>query len=146
MSWRGYFGIENLSLTNPQKAVLVGELERLGPDHHPQPAYLCHYRYRLDNDAAIYEALFDFDNLTIAKTKQRLGAIFGISPVTIGHSVTETAFADFQTTIVTFSRAGTDYIRMALFGGSGCDYMCSHAEVLGYLFSNPDQWQTEPGP
>lgn len=144
MSWRGYFGIENLALTNAQRELLVIELERLGPPHHPQPAYLCHYRYRLDNDAAIYEALFDFDDLTIAKTKQRLGVIFGVSPVTIGHSILETDFAGLLTLVITFSRTGTDYIRMALFGGSGCCYFDSHAEVAGYLFANQAAWEGEP--
>lgn len=144
--WRGYFGIESLALTDPQKTLLVAELEGLGPSEHPQPAYLNHWRYRLDNQAAIYEALFDFGQLTIAKTKTRLGAIFGISPVTIGHTVTETDFAGLATLVITFSRTGTDYIRMALFGGLGSSYEDSHAEVLGYLFANLDQWQTSPGP
>lgn len=144
--WRGYFGIENLNLTNPQRALLVNDLERLGPDVHPQPAYLCHWRYRLDNDAAIYEALFDFDQLTIARTKARLGTIFGVSPATIASNLTNVSFAGLTTTVITFSRAGTDYLRMALFGGTGSDYNDSHEEVLGYLFANLDQWEPEPVP
>ncbi len=144
MSWRGYFGIENLALTNPQKVLLLDELERLGPDRHPQPAYLNHWRYRLDNQAAIYEALFDFEQLTIARTKSRLGTIFGVSPATIGSDVTETSFAGFITKVITFSRAGTDYLRMAIFGNTTSSYDESHAEVLGYLVANLAEWETEP--
>lgn len=141
--WRGYIGIEVLGLTGPQKKVLADELEALGPVNHFQPAYLCHWRTRLDNDAAIYEAQFHIGNLTIAKTKQRLGTIFGVDPATIDHAVTNTDFAGFITQVITFSRGGVDRLRFALFGGSGSDYNDSHSEVLGYLFANLDQWQTE---
>ena len=140
MNWRGYFGIENLALTNPQRALLVDELERLGPDNHPQPSHLCHWRYRPDGDAAIYEALFDFSQLTIAKTKARLGTIFNVEPDRIDHDVTEIVFAGLVTQIFTFSRGGTDYLRMAIFGGTGSNYDDSHAEVLGYLSANMDDW------
>ncbi len=140
MSWRGYFGIENLNLSGPQKALLVDELERLGPAEHPQPAYLNHWRYRADDEAAIYEALFDFEQLTIAKTKSRLGAIFNVSPATIGSDLVEISFAGFITKVITFSRSGTDYLRMAIFGNTTSSYDESHAEVLGYLFANLDEW------
>ncbi len=143
MLWRGYFGIENLNLTNPQKAILVDELERLGPSEHPQPAYLNHWRYRTDDQAAIYEAQFDFEQLTIAKTKSRLGVIFDVDPATIGSDLIETSFAGFITKVITFSRSGTDYLRMAIFGNTTSSYDESHAEVLGYLKDNLDEWEIE---
>ncbi len=139
--WHGYLGIEILGLSGPQKKALSDEIEALGPDQNPQPAHLCHWRTRPDNEAAIYEALFDFDQLSIAKTKSRLGVIFDVDPATIGSDVTETSFAGFETKVITFSRSGTDYIRMALFGNTGSGYVESYAEVVGYLVENRSEWE-----
>lgn len=140
--WRGYYGLENINLNAEQKAILVQELENLGPSDNPQPAYLNHWRTRLDNEARFYEALFNEDNLTIAKMKQWLGAIFGIDPDTIDHSTTQQDYAGYGTPVVTFSRAGTDYLRMALFGGKSASWEESRQEVLGYLAANLAQWES----
>jgi hypothetical protein len=70
--WHGDFGIENLGLNDEQRRELVAALRNLGPDTHPQPACLCHWRTRLDNAAAIFEALFDEDMLTVDAFRARL--------------------------------------------------------------------------
>lgn len=144
MKWHGYIGVENLNLTVIQALKLTAEFERLGPSKNPQPAKLCHWRTRLDNQARIYEALFLPNNLTVAKTKRRLGIIFGVSPATIGASLISVDFAGFATQVITFSRSGTDYLRMAIFGGSGSSYAESQAEVKGYLVANSTEWEIEP--
>ena len=140
--FRGYFGIENINLNAEQKATLVQELRELGPSTNPQPAYLCHWRTRLDNEAAIYESLFDENNLTIAKFKQRLGAIFNVDPATIDHTTAQRDYAGYGTPVVTFSRGDTDYLRMALFGGTGATWEESRREVLGYLYANISEWES----
>lgn len=78
MSWSGYFGIENIALTAPQKATLVSALQALGPSDDPQPAELMHSRTRLDNDAVIFRARFQDGALTVANLRQFLATTFGV--------------------------------------------------------------------
>lgn len=142
--WRGYFGIENIALNDSQRAELIAALRQLGPQSRrrvAQPAYLCHWRTRLDGDAAIFEALFDEENLTVQAFKNRLGAIFDVDPDTIDHSTTVAHFAYGDTPVVTFGRSGTDYLRMALFGGVEAGWVKSRAECLGYLAANIEEWE-----
>ena len=135
-----YIGIENINLNAIQRQALINELKSLGPASNPQPARLCHWRTRLDGEAAIFEALFDEDNLTIAKFKQRLGIIFSVDPSTISHSTLQKNYAGFGTLVVTFTRGGTDYLRFALFGGSSAFWVQSGDECRGYLKINQDEW------
>ena len=140
-----YFGIENLALDDAQRAQLVKALRALGPASHPSPARLCHWRTRLDGQAAIFEALFQEENISIEAFKKRLGAIFDISWVTIGHSVGQQTFDVLPTAIVTFSRTGVDYLRMAIFGYDGTtwpEWMQSGDEARAYLALHRDLWDT----
>ena len=139
--WHGYFGIENLALNDSQRAELVAALRALGPSSDPQPARLIHWRTRLDGDAAIFEALFDEAHLTIDTFKNQLAQIFDIDPATIDHSVTSQLFDTYPTPIVTFSRSGTDYLRLALFGGLSATWAGSGAETLAYLALYAEQWE-----
>ena len=142
-TWHGYFGIENLALDAEQRATLVAALRALWPGSHPQPACLNHWRTRLDGDAAIFEALFDTDHLTVDAFKTRLAAVFGVDPATIDHSLTSQVFHSLPTPIATFSRAGTDYLRMALFGGLSATWLESGDEARAYLALYSDQWEPE---
>lgn len=145
-TWTGYFAIEDLALNAAQRQTLVQALRQLGPASDSQPARLLHWRTRLDNRAVLFEARFNDENLTVNAFKRRLGAIFGVSWVTIGSRVNNYSFADGTTPVVTFSRGGTDYIRVGLFGGVGADWDQSRREVLGYLATNRNDWETEePG-
>ena len=141
-----YFGIENLALNNEQHDLLVQALRDLGPDNHPSPACLCHWRTRLDGQAAIFEALLSEDAISIDAFKQRLGTIFAISWVTIGHTITYPTFDHLSTATVTFSRTGTDYLRVAFFGYNGADWPTweqSGDEVRAYLALYRDLWEAE---
>lgn len=140
-----YFGIENLALNDTQRSQLVSALRALGPQSNPQPARLCHWRVRLDGQAAIFEALFDSDNITIPAFKGHLGAIFNVDPATIGHSVSAVTFDARDSAVVTFSRGGTDYLRVVFFGYAGGDWptwMESGDEVRAYLAANRDAWES----
>ena len=141
--WHGYFGIENLALNDSQRGELVAALQALGPSSHPSPACLNHWRTRLDNQAVIFEAKFDPENLTIEAFKQRLGAIFGVSWVTIGHSVNRVTFDSLESAVVTFSRLGTDYLRVVFFGYDGTSWptwLQSGEECSAYLAANAAEW------
>ena len=137
-----YMGIENINLNIVQRQVLIDELKTLGPASNPQPARLCHWRTRLDGEAAIFEALFDEDNLTIAKFKQRLGSIFSVDSSTISHSTLQKNYAGFGTPIVTFTHGGIDYLSFALFGNSGASWLQSGDECRGYLKANQEEWSS----
>ena len=141
-----YIGIENINLNVVQRQILIDELKSLGPASNPQPARLCHWRTRLDGEAAIFEALFDESNLTLNKFKQRLGAIFSVGPGSIDHSTNQVDFAGHGTQIVMFSRDGTDYLRFALFGGIDAAWMDSGDECRGYLKANYDEWNEPEEP
>lgn len=133
-----YISIENLALNATQRTTLIDALKALGPASDSQPARLNHWRTRLDGEAIILEALFDEDNLTIAAFKQRLAAIFGVDPASIGDVSASTAYGP----AVTFSRGGTDYLRFLLFGGDGATWQESGDACRAYLAANSAEWES----
>ena len=138
-----YFGAENLNLNTIQRAALITALRALGPASDPQPARLNHWRTRLDGEAAIFEALFNENALTVAAFKSRLGNIFDVDPATIDHVAAGRSYAGGTTAVVTFSRGGTDHLRFALFGGVNTTWAESGDECRGYLAANRDEWEPE---
>jgi hypothetical protein len=142
-TWHGYFGIEDLNLTANQRAILIDVLRNMGPRNDPQPAYNNHWRTRLDNQAAIFEAAFNEANLTIPRFKEILGNIFNVNPAAIMHTTTNRSYSPGgNTPIVVFSFATEDKIRVALFGGVGATWQGCRREVLGYIKANLEQWQS----
>ena len=141
--WHGYFAIEDLGLLPAQRDALIAELRALGPSADPQPARLNHWRTRLDNAAAIFEALFDEDTLTVAAFKNRLALLFVVNPDTIDTSLQGHTFDTLVTPVVTFSRTGTDYLRLALFGGPSATWAESGVECRAYLALYAGQWEPE---
>lgn len=142
MAWHGYFALEDLNLNASQRATLVDALRQLGPASDPQPARLLHWRPRLDGEAAIFEALFQEVNLAVERWKQRLANIFGVDPATIDHTTSIQHFGGGMTPVVTFSRSGVNYLRVALFGGVGAEWNESGDECRGYLALHRDEWET----
>lgn len=141
--WHGYFGIENVNLSTAQRATLVSALKKLGsaPDDR-QPAWLNHWRTRPDNQAVIYEALWNSSNISIQSVKNRLGVMFGVSPSLIDHSTQTQSFAGYTTQIATFGYGGTNYLRMAVFGGVSSTWIASRVECIGYIIANLSEWET----
>ena len=141
--WRGYFLIENMGLTASQKQTLVNGLRSLGPGNHPQPSHINHWRTRLDNEAAIFEALFNSDHLTIQAIKNRLAAIFSVPAGNITHSASTASYSPGNlSNVVVFRYNSLDKLRMILFGTNTGTYIQSHDEVLGYLAVNMAAWET----
>ena len=107
---------------------------------------LNHWRTRLDGQAAIYEALWAEENITIDTFKQRLATLFGIDPDSIDSSVNPVTFATLPSAVVTFSRNGTDYLRTVFFGYAGGefpDWADSGDECRAYLKLFADEWESE---
>lgn len=144
-TWHGYFAIEDINMNATQRQALWDELQtRMATSvEQGQPAEFPHYRFNNDRTKIIIEARFREDELTIDRFKQRLGTIFGVSWVTIGHSTNQITFVDRATPIVTFSRLGTNYIRFALFGGLSATREQSRIEVAEYLRQNGAEWESE---
>lgn len=141
MTWHGYLGIENLALNAQQRQALVQALRALGPTSATQPALLNHWRLRLDGQAAIFEAAFSDEALTVPALKGYLANVFGIDPNTISHSVQTVSFRELgETPIVILRRNGTDYVRVALFGGMAASREESLSECVAYLIANQDEW------
>jgi hypothetical protein len=143
VTWRGYFGIEDLGLTAAQRLDLITALRYLGPVGHDQPSHLCHWCTRLDKKAAIFEAMFREDNLTINKFKNWLAVVYNVEVPDIDHAAQQISFAGHASMIITLSYGIQDRIRVAVFGGVGCDYLVSNAEVRGYLAANREAWSDE---
>lgn len=136
-----YFGIENLNLTAPQKATFIEALQALGQNNSgDKPNEKNHWRVRIDNDAVIFEGLFNEDNLTIVAIKARLATIFGVAVGTISHSTSQHATYGL---IVTFIHSSQNKIRMVAFGHNGTAWTTiaqSRAAAQAYLAANAVAW------
>lgn len=136
-----YFGIENINLTNPQRNTLVSGLQSLGANSSEYPNRRNHWRIRLDNQAIIFEAEFNEDNLTINAIKQRLATIFSVNVATITHDDLPSFDYGQAFRII---RSGTHYINMCCFGMSGNvwpSWAVSNAAAQAYLIANSTSWQ-----
>ena len=137
-----YFGIENLNLTNSQRNTLIDGLQQLGENNGNFPNQKNHWRIRADNQAIIFEALFDEDTLTIAAMKERLANIFNVAVNTISHTSQQTVYG----LLVTFVHGGENKIRMIAFGHNGTTWGTwaeSNLAAHVYLFNNLAAWDAE---
>lgn len=134
-----YIGIENLALTVTQRNTLVARLQSLGAlNTSAQPAERNHWRIRTDNQAAIFEAAFDENTITIAAVKQYLATIFNVDVSTITHSSQMVSYG----LLITLIRSATNQIRLVLFGYDGGipTWQQSGAAVRAYLAANAAAW------
>ena len=133
-----YLAIENVGLNDTQRDTFCDAIKVLGPKSHSQPACLCHWRVRLDRQAAIFEALFDEDNLTVDAFRDRLATIFDVDPDTITDTVQQTQYGP----LVPFASSG-DRLRFLLFGGVNATWEESGDACRAYLAANRDDWETD---
>lgn len=139
--WHGYVGVESLALTNPQRNTLLAAIQSLGlRDGGAAHERMQPFPVRLDNQAGIFEAMFDTDTLTVAIWKNRLASIFNVNAATITSTVNTPTFGLQTSTLVTFSRSGIDYIRVCLFGGVTASWFQSRDECAAYLAANNQSW------
>lgn len=138
-NWHGYLGIEDLALTTEQRAAILAAFGALGPGASENPAHLLHRRVAIGGDKAIYEALFNEDNLTIANVKQFLANAVGIDPQIIDHTLTQPAYGP----MVTYTVASVDRMRFLFFGGLTADWEESRVACGAYMSAYLSQWETE---
>ena len=141
-NWHGYFAIEDLGLTSGQRATLWTAIQALGMSNDdPQPAKRIHWVFRLDNNAVIFEALFDAENLTIAKFKTRLAALFGVSVGDITANTIQQTYKTEATDIATFKYQDDNKVRFAAFAGVGSTWTQSKTEAKAFIDANLDAWE-----
>lgn len=139
-----YFGAINLALNPTQRDTFFAALEDLHyPKKQKQPARRNHWRTRLDGEAVIFEALFLSDELTIPAFKQRLADIFSVDPATISHSTVNQNWGGETTPVVTFTRNGTDYVKVAVFAGVDASWGASGRGTRGYITVNQAEWEPD---
>jgi hypothetical protein len=135
--WHGYFGIEDMALTAPQRTAIVAALRTLGPDSDPQPAHIRQFLPSLDGSQAIFEALFQAGNLTVEKVKAYLANAVGANPENVDHEVTQTQYGP----MVTYSAAGTDRLRVIMFGGIGATWDESRRACANFKCDHINDWE-----
>lgn len=140
MTWSGYIGIENLTLTGPQKATLVTALQALGPSNDPQPSELMHWRVRLDNNAVIYRARFQDGDLTTTNLRQFIANVFSVAVAQVTAGTGSVTFLALPSPVVTLTYQASARLRFVLFGGLAATVAQSNAEVLAYLAANALAW------
>lgn len=137
-----YIGIEALNMTGGQIATLANALQMLGkedggdsPSRRMQPLPV-----RPDGRAAIFEAVFDENDLTIVAVKNFLANAFGVATNTITQSVALATFGSGLTPIVTYIHSGQNRVRFAVFGGVSATWEESRQDVKAYLALNRADW------
>ncbi len=141
--WHGYLAIENLGLNPAQKDALVDRLRGIGQKNGGKANERMQWRPRLDNQAVIFEAVFDDAQLTPASVKQFLASIFGVQASSITHVVGTASFGNGTTQYATFTRTGVDYLRVAIFGGVTSTWEESRLEEHAYRLLHLADWEPE---
>lgn len=142
-TWHGYWTLENLNLNATQRSTLRAAILDYFHDHREpthQPAELLHTRISLDGSKVILEAKFDESHLTVNRFKQFLANVFNVTVGTIDSTSASVQLAGRATPVITFGRGGTNYIRVALFGGVGATWQQSRDAVIAYLDSARAEW------
>lgn len=147
--WHGYFGMirnqTNLGVGNWN--TLVASVDNI-ISHHivGDPSTYFQKRMRLDNNAVIYEANFDEDDINFNAFKNKLATIFGIDPllVTFVPSVVHLLFRDSVN--VVYSYLALPRFTIGFFGrdilNNTCTWDQSKDECREYLRLNNAAWDT----
>lgn len=132
-----YIGAENGALTNAERLSFVQWLFSQGrSDADAQPARRMHRRIRLDNDAVIFEAVFDDDSVDVPAIKARLAFILQTDVSNITHTTTTNSFGR----VVTFRLSSVIQVRLIVFGGLSATWAQSRAATEAYLVANAAAW------
>jgi hypothetical protein len=135
-NWHGYFAIEDVALTPDQRAAIIALLRELGPVSDPQPAHLMQFRPSLDGSRAIFEALFNADNITVVSIKAKLATAVGVDPSLIDDSTQQTVYGP----LVTYSVASVDRLRYLVYGG-GATWEESRVQARQFILDNYAEWE-----
>ena len=137
MEWQGYFYIENLGLNAQQKQALIAALQQWGlRNDSDNPKDRNHWRTRLDNEALIFEAAFNAEQLTLSSFEARLVGLFGVSAEQIGAATSQNKYGE----VAVFSYGGTDRLRLGVFAGRQAGYLQSQVATQQFLIDFASDW------
>lgn len=143
MDWHGYFVVERLNIGISNWNALIVLFEAMGTESSPIPAFNNHWRKRIDDNAVIYESMFDTSEVSISAFKQMLADEFGVPVEDIEDVQTEESYAGGTTIVWTFLYNAVERFKVERFGGSGSTWTQSGDECRGYLFFYRDEWEPE---
>ena len=142
--WHGYILIERLNIGADNWSALRALFEDMGTHDSIIPANNTHHRTRLDDDAVIYESLFEPDEVSVDTFKQLLAAEFDVPVENILDTTAIVDYAAYGTTVWTFYydeiTPGEDRFKVERFGRGGT-WPESGAECRAYLAANAEQWE-----
>jgi hypothetical protein len=142
MEWQGYFYIENLGLNQQQKQTLVDTLKAWGLHNDaPNPRDRNHWRARLDNEAVIFEAIFEADHLTVYYLRTRLAVIFGVHENLISFTTSQNKYGE----LAVFSYNNVDRLRLGVFAGRSAGYEESQLAAQQFLADFAGAWEQSEG-
>ncbi len=140
--WQGYFYIENLGLSAQQKQTLVDVLHAWGLRNvDPSPKKRNHWRVRLDNEAVIFEAVFEANNITVLWFRNKLAEIFSVPLANITATTTTTDYGPLST----FKYNTVNKLRMGIFASLNATWSESHDAVLQFISDNRSAWNSSIG-
>jgi hypothetical protein len=139
--WHGYFLVERLNIGANNWNALKALFESMGTTVNPYPAFINHWRTRLDGDAVIYESRFGRDEVSMPTFKQLLADEFGVDVDDIQTTTNYTSYSgDEMTTIWIFTYNALDRFAVHRFAGAGTWHQSRH-EAHAYLAANLEEWQ-----
>jgi hypothetical protein len=120
MEWQGYFYIENLGMNAQQKQTLIDAMKAWGLHNDTSnPRDRNHWRVRLDNEAVIFEAVFEADQLTVSNLRTHLAGVFGVNENLISFTTSQNQYGE----LVVFKYNNVDRLRVGVFGGRSAGYL-----------------------
>ena len=143
--WHGYIEIRNGTLNRPQLESLWNWLDTNGPPTANQPAYLSHYRERLDGESRIYEALYAESDVGQAALEQALAdAGFGNVDIAVSNPVYDTIPS--EQLAIDLGAAPTADVYLMYFSGTGSTWEQSRKEARAYIAANNTEWDLPRAP
>lgn len=142
--WHGYFIVERGSIGSGNWTALRGLFEAMGTQDSSFPCYNNHRRTRLDDDAVLYESLFDPNEVSIQSFKQLLADEFGVPVSSIEHTTDVISYGDYETTVWEFLYNAIVRFTVRRFGQGGT-WRESGDECRGYLALYQAAWESENG-
>jgi hypothetical protein len=133
-----YFIFENLNLSSDGWNELIDRFKQRGSKNSPQPAKRNHQRLRLDDQAILFEALFNEQAVNENAVEGQLASILQIPPPRIDRTIVEDGDK-----VVTYQVDGVDSLIHTVLAGEGASWDESRLSTLDYLSLNRTEWEEE---
>jgi len=130
-----YFVFENLALSQDDWDALVERFRQRGSTTSPQPAERNHQRLRLDEQAIIFEALFNENAVNERAVEGILSSITKIPPSRIDFAIEENGDK-----VITYDIDGVPSLVHTVMANEGATWNESRIAILSYIQTNKAEW------